>query len=110
MPREATSTITEFAPESITVEVNTPENAILSLALVDYVGWQATLDNDPVEILRAYGSLSALEIPAGQHTVTLTFNPLSYRVGVIMSIITWGFVLSSSLAWLLNRKPNQELA
>lgn len=108
-PSEATTIITEFDPESITVEVNTPENAMLSLAMIDYTGWQATLDNEPVEILRAYGSLSALEIPAGQHTVKLKFNPLSYRIGAILSLMTWGFVLLSSIVWLLNRKPNQEL-
>lgn len=110
IPSDSDAIVTEFMPESITVEINTSENAILSLALLDYSGWQATLDNEPVEILRAYGSLSAIEIPSGQHTIMLIFNPLSYRIGVIMSLLTGGFVILSLLVWIMNRKSNQELA
>ncbi|GAB5489826.1 MAG: hypothetical protein Phog2KO_00410 [Phototrophicaceae bacterium] len=109
-PTNTEVTITDFAPESITIELNTPENAILSLALVDYSGWKATLNDSPVEILRAYGSLSALEIPSGQHTVRLSFEPLPYRIGAIMSLLTWGFVLIMSLIFIFNRQSNQELA
>lgn len=109
-PTNSEATITDFAPESITIELNTSENAILSLAVVDYSGWQAMLNDTPVEILRAYGSLSAVEIPSGQHTLILTFNPLSYRIGAIISLLTWGFVLIMSLIFIFNRKPNQELA
>ena len=57
----------------------------------------------------SYGSLSAVEIPSGQHTLTLKFTPLSYRIGAIMSLLTWGFVLIMSLIFIFNRQPNQEL-
>ncbi|MEO1289849.1 MAG: YfhO family protein, partial [Chloroflexota bacterium] len=82
-PERAIATVTDFEPERVIIEVETDDNTILSLAMVDYSGWSATLDDEPVEILRAYGSLSAIEIPSGTHTVVLTYNPLSYRVGAI---------------------------
>ncbi|MGJ3241264.1 MAG: YfhO family protein [Anaerolineae bacterium] len=88
-----TAQITEFAPEAITIRIDTPHNAILTLAQVDYPGWQATLNGVSVEILRAYGSLSAFEIPAGQHTLQMTYHPLSYRIGLIISVITWGIII-----------------
>ena len=47
-------------------------DAILSLAMVDYIDWEATLDDEPVDILRAYGALSAIEVPAGDHTIQLS--------------------------------------
>lgn len=84
-----TAIVTLFEPEQITVEIDTPENAILSLSHPDYNGWLATLDGQPVNILRAYGGLSAVEIPAGQHTLTLNFEPLSYTMGALLSLITW---------------------
>jgi hypothetical protein len=83
------ATVTHFAPEAFTVEVNTPANTILTLAHPDYPGWQATIDNQPAEILRAYGGLSALAIPSGSHIVQMVYDPISYRVGSLISLLTW---------------------
>lgn len=82
--------VTEFKPETFTIQVNTPSNAILSLSHPDYPGWQATLDNQSTPILRAYGAFAAVAVPAGEHTITLTYTPLSYRLGLIISLLTWG--------------------
>mgnify|MGYP000262079560 CR=1 FL=1 len=112
VPENATATITQFTPEHITIEISTSENAILSLSLVDYPGWKATLDGDAVEILRAYGSLSAIEIPAGEHQVTLSFEPISYQIGAIMSLITWAIAGITFIFWIISsiRKQTQESA
>ena len=70
MPAAATGTasVTSFAPENIVIQVDTPGNAVLSIALPEYPGWEARLNGEPVEIIRAYAALMALEVPAGQHT------------------------------------------
>lgn len=94
------TTITAYAPEQLTVMVNTPQNAILSLAHVDYPGWQARINGQAAQTIRAYGGLIALEVPAGEHTVTLTFEPMLYHIGAVISLVTWsalglwGFVIS----------------
>ncbi|MCU0513594.1 MAG: YfhO family protein [Anaerolineae bacterium] len=88
-PPGARATISTYLPEQITVQISTPENAILSLAQVDYPGWQATLDGVPVPILRAYSTLMAVPIPAGEHTLRLVYDPLSYRLGAGLSLVTW---------------------
>ncbi|MEO1646217.1 MAG: YfhO family protein, partial [Chloroflexota bacterium] len=103
-PDDASATITEFAPERIVVSVDTPENAILSLALVDYPGWKATLNGEQVDILRAYGSLSAVEIPAGEHEVIFTFAPRIYYIGAGMSILTWSIIGLTVVYGLLRRR------
>jgi hypothetical protein len=94
-PPEApgTADVVQFAPEQFTVTIDTPANAMLSLAYPDYPGWEATLDGQPVPILRAYGALTAIEVPAGKHEVMLTYNPLSYRVGSVISGVTVVLVL-----------------
>lgn len=89
--------VTMFTPEAIEVTVSTSQNAVLSLAMVDYVGWQATLDTQPVPIRRAYGALMAIEIPAGSHSITLTYRPLSFMIGAIISAVTW----AACLGWAL---------
>ncbi|MBN1967335.1 MAG: YfhO family protein, partial [Anaerolineae bacterium] len=78
--------ITRFEPERITIQVETASAAILTLALPDYPGWQATLNGDQADILRAYGGLSAVALPgAGAHTVELTFRPWTFRLGAAIS-------------------------
>ncbi len=83
------ATVVHFAPEEIIIQVDTPDNAILSVALPDYTGWQARMNGEPADIIRAYAALMALEIPAGQHTITLTFTPTSYALGATISALTW---------------------
>ncbi|MBZ0298627.1 MAG: YfhO family protein [Anaerolineae bacterium] len=102
-PDPAAAIVTDFAPEHFAVTVTTPENAILTLAHPDYPGWQASIDGDPAPILRAYGALSAIAVPTGDHTITLTYDPLSYKLGAGLSLFTWGGVIILGV-WALMRK------
>lgn len=88
-PASAQAFVTSFAPEHVQVTIDTPTNAILSLAMVDYPGWVAALDDTSISIRRAYGALMAFEIPAGQHILTLTYRPNTFIIGAVMSGITW---------------------
>lgn len=99
-PADARAVVTQFQPEAVTIKIETPENAILSLAMVDYPGWQATLNNQSIPIRRAYGALMAVEIPAGDHILALTYRPLSVMIGAIISAATW----AALLIWLISRR------
>ncbi len=103
VPDGAGTTIIDYAPETFTVIVNTPENAILSLAHVAYPGWHAEIDGKPTRIVRAYGGLMALEVPAGEHRVSLRYDPLSYRIGVLLSVLTWAGLGLFSLFMIVSR-------
>ena len=81
--------VVSFAPEEIAIEIDTPANAILSLSMPHYPGWEARLNGKPVDIIRAYGALIALEVPAGQHSLFLEFAPKSYAIGGLVSLLTW---------------------
>jgi hypothetical protein len=84
-----TAEVTSFEPERIVVSVDAPAPAVLSLAHVDYPGWRAELDGEKVDLLRAYGGLTAVVVPEGTHTLTLTYRPDSYRIGAVLSLFTW---------------------
>ncbi len=92
VPDHSAAVVTEFQPEQFTVAVTTPAAAILTLAHPDYPGWRATIDGQPAEILRAYGALTAVVVPAGEHTVRFTYDPLTYRLGALISLATWGIL------------------
>ncbi|MCY3574678.1 MAG: YfhO family protein [Chloroflexi bacterium] len=91
------ATVLSFAPEEIIIGVDSPDNTVLSVSLPDYVGWRARINDEPTEIIRAYAALMALEIPAGQHIITLSFAPTSYALGAAISALTW---LCLCLLWL----------
>lgn len=102
-PAAASAVITAFTPEHLVIQVSTPDNALLSLAMVDYVGWRASLNGQPIERLRAYGALTALMIPAGDHQVELVYDPVSFRAGAFISLTT--LVLTGGLAgWTIWRR------
>jgi hypothetical protein len=83
------ASMADFRPESINVSVTTPTDAILSIPLPQYPGWEATIDGHPTEILRAYGALSAVHVPSGDHTIEFVYDPVTYRIGAIGSLLTW---------------------
>ena len=92
LPGAATSGsvgVTSFAPEEIILAIDAPANAILSLSLPHYPGWEAHLNGKPSEIIRAYAGLSAVAIPAGQHELALVFAPPTYAIGAFISLATW---------------------
>ncbi|MFW5772246.1 MAG: YfhO family protein [Phototrophicaceae bacterium] len=106
---DARATVTDFGPERITVEIESSSDAVLSLALVDYPGWRARLNGESIPTLRAYGALTAVSVPAGAHTLTLTYSPLSYHLGAIFSLVTWVGLAILGLLLIVNRRKRHAI-
>jgi hypothetical protein len=98
-----TATINEFKPEQFTIETETSGDAVLSIAHPDYPGWRATIDGQPTDILRAFGALSAVVVPAGEHTIQFGYDPLTYRIGALISVFTWSALGTLGLLLLIRR-------
>jgi uncharacterized membrane protein YfhO len=60
--------------------VESEQGGVVVFSEIYYPGWQATIDGEKVEIARANYVLRALEMPAGTHTVVMTFDPASIHV------------------------------
>ena len=56
--------------------------SFLVLARVHYPGWVARVDGEPVELERANLAFCAVELPAGEHEVELSYEPDSWRYGL----------------------------
>lgn len=85
----------------ITYHLTTDSPALLVLSEIDYPGWQATVGGQSAPILRAYYTLRAVPVPAGEHTVELTFRPLSFTIGTALSTIT---LISLVIAFIPRRR------
>ena len=85
--------ITGYAPERVVVEVVSPGPALLVLSDSYHPGWRATVDGQPVEILRANGLYRAVEISEGSHEVVFEYVPGRLRLGGVLSLASFGVLV-----------------
>ncbi len=80
--------IVSRSAEKMTLDVNTPADGLLIVSENFYPGWRAIVDGTPTEILRADISLRAIPVRAGQHHIEMWYDPLSFKLGAMISAIT----------------------
>ena len=90
----------DHQPEYVRLRANTPAEGYLVLADSYYPGWRAWLDGQPVRILRADIALRAVALPPGQHVVEFRFEPMSWRLGTIVSVVAWTSLAALGIAYL----------
>ena len=81
------ATVVNFSPTRMTITAEETSDQLLVVSQVYYPGWQARLDGRPVELLRVNVIQQGVLVPAGQHTVELVFQPVSFWVGGVVSIV-----------------------
>jgi hypothetical protein len=91
------------SPNAVTIRAASESGGFLVLADTYYPGWQAVLDGQPVEILRANYVFRAVAFPPGEHTVVFRYAPLSFQVGAAISLLTLAFVIGMLIALSLRR-------
>jgi hypothetical protein len=91
LPPGATGLTVSSTVQSHRLKVSLPVPATITLNLLYFPGWQAKLNGEPISLAPHPGSgLIDLSLPAGNHTLTLTFGetPLR-RLADIISIVAW---------------------
>lgn len=87
LPQEgsATATVEAFEPEYIHIQTSGETSGVLSLALPYDGNWQVEIDGQDAKLIKAYGGLSAVYMPSGNHTVELYYRPWTFSVGLALS-------------------------
>lgn len=70
-------TITAYQPNELTYKTNNAKDGVAVFSEIYYPGWTATIDGKDVPIGRADYILRVMNIPAGEHTVVMKFDPKS---------------------------------
>lgn len=78
---------TERTPNRLALEVTTERPALLVVADNWFPAWHATVDGADTPILRAYHTLRAVPVPAGTHTVEMTYRSALVRRSLAVSAI-----------------------
>ncbi|HXA29573.1 MAG TPA: YfhO family protein [Candidatus Angelobacter sp.] len=76
------ATVSSYQDDRAEIQVDTPRTGLLVLADSWFPGWQATLDGQPVAIHPANLALRGVVVPAGHHTVVMSYRPTSWRNGL----------------------------
>ncbi|MEM7587233.1 MAG: YfhO family protein, partial [Acidobacteriota bacterium] len=74
-------------------------------------GWQAALNGEPTDILRANYAFRAVEVPAGDVQLELSYLPPGLRAGATVSGLSLAAVVALLLAGLARRQraaPSQD--
>ena len=94
-------TLQQYTPREITWQVQTDAPRLLVVSEVYYpAGWTATIDGAPAPIHRVNYLLRAVHVPAGEHTITMRFDPPVHTTGVWVSGVSTAFVYGGVLVLL----------
>ena len=83
------------------LEVDTPEATFLFMSEAYYPGWQAYVNGKQEEIIRANYVFRAIPLAPGSHRVEVVFEPLSFKIGLSLSLLTVFLLL---LAWFISTR------
>lgn len=87
----------EQFPTKVVVKTDTVQPAYLLLTDVYYPGWNAYVDGKATPIYLADLAFRLIYLPAGQHTVIFQYVPLTFYLGLILSLVCWALLLGKSL-------------
>lgn len=77
---------------SLAIEVETKTVGLLVVADAYSPEFQATLDGQPVELLRCNHAFRGVRVPAGRHRIRMQFRPFAFQIGCVISGISLAVV------------------
>ena len=81
-----TAEIVDYAPERVHIKAGLNEYGLLVLSDQYYPGWRVYVDGVEQKIHRAYYILRAVKLDAGTHDVVFEYDPMSYKIGLWVTI------------------------
>ncbi|MBQ9523989.1 MAG: YfhO family protein [Bacteroidaceae bacterium] len=97
-------TLTAYEANRLAYEVNSEKGGVVVFSEIYYPGWTCTVDGQDTQIARADYVLRAIRIPAGKHTVVMTFDPqtvhitetIAYTALAILVLLLIGLLITAS--------------
>ncbi|GAB3200739.1 hypothetical protein ABID22_003528 [Pontibacter aydingkolensis] len=101
-----------YDPNNLKYEYQAAQEGLVVFSEVYYAdGWQAYLDGEPVDHIRANYILRAMQVPAGKHTIEFKFAPKAYSLGNTISLVSsiiLIIVVLGAIAYGVKKKQREE--
>lgn len=96
--REAPAQVSvqEFRAHRVRARVRADAAVWVTVAQTFYPAWRAYVDGRPVRLWRANYAFQALEVPAGDHEVTLAYEDRAFWAGAVLSLLS---LLGGGVTW-----------
>ncbi len=85
--RPGSARIVRYDAERVVIEATARRPSELVLTDVHYPGWKATLDGREAPVHRVDWLLRGTSLPPGRHTVEFRYEPASWRIGRLVSLL-----------------------
>ena len=80
--------IAKYSPNEVVIKASVRSGKFLVLADTYYPGWKASVDGKPAHIYKANYMLRAVFLEPGEHEVRFSFQPFSFKLGLVLTILT----------------------
>ena len=98
--------VTDDGADQVSTTVDASGSGYLVVADSDQVGWKATVDGKSAELRDADQGVVAVQVPAGKHVVTLTYDPPRWTLGLAVSALSAVGLIAAVVGewWWLRRR------
>ncbi len=92
-PTADSARVVSYQPDKHVIATRTDAAGFLVISEVYSPGWRAFIDGQEAPLLPTNHALQGVALPAGEHTVELIYDPISLRVGLLISGIAFAAML-----------------
>ncbi len=88
--KNGTITLTSYAPDELVYRSSSQSDQLAVFSDIYYgpnKGWQAYIDGVKAPHMRADYALRAMNVPSGDHEIRFKFEPRSYHIGEMISMV-----------------------
>ncbi len=98
---------TEYGMDRIVLSVYTERDGYLVVSDLYTTGWKAKVDGNATPVLNADYAYRAVYIPAGVHNVEFYYQPVSYLIGRVITLVGVGVLILLSGVVVYQQRKSQ---
>ena len=93
----------DYEPNRVQMEVEAAADGLLVLTDTYAPGWKALLDGHPTSLYVADHAFRAVLVPDGIHQVEFVYEPASFWVGMVLSLLTIAILIPALLLFRMRQ-------
>jgi len=94
---ESVLKIDSFEDTEIKGTVEAKEDGVLYTAIPYYKGFKVYVDGKTANIVKVGNAMIGVNVEAGKHTICVEYSTYGLKLGIILSLIGWGVVITYAI-------------